>query len=247
MTWKKNVVISCILRPPIFILLFLQQLTTSYDGYRILKKDGDVMVGGILNVHYRNSETSDQCNTFSGIGLGNAEAVIYVIESINKNSTLLPNVTIGYDLRDCCRSNALAMEIAYDFMRDSDPVCISTQDGSTSPNGYVTNNRTKTISALLGPFNSESAVLVGSLLQASDIPVISPSATSDELSSQMYKDVFRTVPPDNWQAEVMADIIELFNWTYVAAVGLDDSYGQSGISSLQKRIIQPENILHRFL
>ena len=234
MSWKKNVVISCILRPPIFILLFLQQLTTSYDGYRILKKDGDVMVGGILNVHYSNSETGDRCNKFSGIGLGNAEAVIYVIESINKNSTLLPNVTIGYDLRDCCRSNALAMEIAYDFMRDSDPVCKSTQDGSTSPNGYVTNNRTKTISALLGPFNSESAVLVGSLLQVSDIPVVSPSATSDELSSQMYKDVFRTVPPDNWQAEVMADIIELFNWTYVAAVGLDDSYGQSGISSLEK-------------
>lgn len=86
------------------------------------------MVGGILNVHYSNSETGDQCNKFSSIGLGNAEAVIYVIESINKNSTLLPNVTIGYDLRDCCRSNALAMEIAYDFMRDSDPVCISTQD-----------------------------------------------------------------------------------------------------------------------
>ena len=233
MRWKKNVVIFCILRPALFILLFFQQLTTCYDGYRIFK-DGDVMVGGMLNVHYSNSETGDQCNKFSGIGLGNAEAMIYVIESINKNSTLLPNVTIGYDLRDCCLSNALAMEIAYDFIRDSDPVCISTQDGSTSPNGYVTNNRTKTISALLGPFNSESAVLVGSLLQVSDIPVVSPSATSDELSSQMYKDVFRTVPLDNWQAEVMADIIELFNWTYVAAVGLDDSYGHSGISSLEK-------------
>ena len=54
------------------------------------------------------------------------------------------------------------------------------------------------------------------------------------MSSQMYKDFFRTVPPDNWQAEVMADIIELFNWTYVAAVGLDDSYGLNGISALEK-------------
>ena len=32
----------------------------------------------------------------------------------------------------------------------------------------------------------------------------------------------------------MADIIERFNWTYVAAVGLDDSYGQNGISALEK-------------
>ena len=55
------------------------------------------------------------------------------------------------------------------------------------------------------------------------------------MSSQMYKDFFRTVPPGNWQAEVMADIIELFNWTYVAAVGLDDSYGLNGISALDRK------------
>ncbi|CAH3020543.1 unnamed protein product [Porites evermanni] len=115
------------------------------------------------------------------------------------------------------------MKIAYDFMCDGDPAHI-----------YVKETKTKTISALVGPTESGSAVLVGSLLQVSDIPVISPSVTSDELSSQMYKNFFRTVPPDNWQAKVMADIIELFNWTYVAAVGLDDSYGHNGISALEK-------------
>ena len=126
------------------------------------------------------------------------------------------------------------MKIAYDFMCDGDPVHMSNKNISTSPTGYVTETKTKTISPLVGPFDSANAVLVGSLLQVSDIPAISPSATSDELSSQMYKNFFRTVPPDNWQAKVMADIIELFNWTYVAAVGLDDSYGQNGISALEK-------------
>ena len=32
----------------------------------------------------------------------------------------------------------------------------------------------------------------------------------------------------------MADIIEHFKWTYVAAVGLDDSYGRNGVWSLAK-------------
>ena len=77
-------------------------------------------------------------------------------------------------------------------------------------------------------------MLVESILQIANIPAISPSATSVELSSQFHKDFFRTVPPDNWQAIVMADIIELFNWTYLAAVGLDDSYGRGGISALEK-------------
>ena len=220
--------LSGILRPPLFILLFLP-LTSSNDGYRNYK-DGDVIVGGLLNIHY--SGTNDQCTELSTTGLGNAEATIFAIEKINKNSTILPNVTIGYDLRDYCYSNARAMKIAYDFMCDGDPVHMSNQNISTSPTRYV--KETKTISALLGPTESGSAVLVGSLLQVSDIPAISPSVTSDELSSQMYKDFFRTVPPDRWQAKVMADIIELFNWTYVAAVGLDDSYGQNGISALEK-------------
>ena len=220
--------LSGILRPPLFILLFLP-LTSSNDGYRNYK-DGDVIVGGLINIHY--SGTNDQCTELSTTGLGYAEATIFAIEKINKNSTILPNVTIGYDLRDYCFSNARAMKIAYDFMCDGDPVHMSNQNISTSPTRYV--KETKTISALLGPTESGSAVLVGSLLQVSDIPAISPSVTSDELSSQMYKDFFRTVPPDRWQAKVMADIIELFNWTYVAAVGLDDSYGQNGISALEK-------------
>ena len=220
--------LSGILRPPLFILLFLP-LTSSNDGYRNYK-DGDVIVGGLINIHY--SGTNDQCTELSTTGLGYAEATIFAIEKINKNSSILPNVTIGYDLRDYCCSNARAMKIAYDFMCDGDPVHMSNQNISTSPTRYV--KETKTISALLGPTESGSAVLVGSLLQVSDIPAISPSVTSDELSSQMYKDFFRTVPPDRWQAKVMADIIELFNWTYVAAVGLDDSYGQNGISALEK-------------
>ena len=231
MTWSKKEVLWCILRPSLLIMLFLQQTITSNHDCKTYK-DGDVVIGGMLNIHY--SETGDQCNRLSTIGLGNAEAIIYAIERINKDSTLLPNVTIGYDLRDCCRSHALAMQIAYDLMREGDPVCMSNQKDSLSLNDYVTNNRPKSISALVGPFSSGSAVLVGSLLQVSDIPAISPSATSKELSSQMYKDFFRTVPPDNWQAEVMADIIERFNWTYVAAVGLDDSYGRNGISALEK-------------
>ena len=220
--------LSCILRPPLFILLFLP-LASSNDANRNYK-DGDVIVGGLLNIHY--SGTDDHCTEFSAIGLGYVEATIFAIEKINKNSTILPNVTIGYDLRDYCWSNARAMKITYDFMCDGDPVHMSNQNISTSPTRYV--KETKTISALLGPTESGSAVLVGSLLQVSDIPAISPSVTSDELSSQMYKDFFRTVPPDRWQAKVMADIIELFNWTYVAAVGLDDSYGQNGISALEK-------------
>ena len=178
------------------------------------------MLGGLFSIHFAGN--GDHCGDLFTMGLGHAEAMIFAIESVNENPNLLPNVTLGYDIRDYCERNALAMQITYDFVRDADPV------------GKITKVRSKPISALVGPYNSASAVLVASLLQVANISAISPSATSTELSSRLYKDFFRTVPPDNWQATVMADIIELFNWTYVAAVGLDDSYGRNGIWALEK-------------
>ena len=165
--------VSCILKPPLFILLFLP-LTSSNDAYRNYK-DGDVIFGGLFPIHYSN--TGDHCTELSTTGLGYAEATMFTIEKINKNSSILPNVTISYDLRDYCGRNARAMKMAYDFMSNGDPVHMSNQNISTCPTGYVKETKTKTIPALLGPFDSDSAVLVGSLLQVSDIPAISPSAT----------------------------------------------------------------------
>ena len=98
-------------------------------------------------------------------------------------------------------------------MRDGDPVCMCNSDINSSAIGNITNVSFKPISALVGPSTSTSAVLVGSLLQVANISAISSSATSVELSSRLYKDFFKTVPPDKWHAKVMADIIELFNWT----------------------------------
>ena len=62
------------------------------------------------------------------------------------------------------------------------------------------------------------------LIQIFYIPAISPTAKSIELSSNVQEHLSRTVPPDVCQGEAVADIIEFFNWRYVAAVRLDDSY-----------------------
>ena len=195
-------------------------------------KDGDVMLGGLFNVRF--SGNGRYCGKLNPEGLGRVEAMIFAIESVNKNPNLLPNVTIGYDIRDYCGSMSVAMKIAYDFVSKS------------MANSSATKVRSKPISALIGPIQSSSAVLVGSLLKVTNIPAISPSATSVELSSQFYKDFFRTVPPDNWQAKVMADIIEFFNWTYVAVVGTEGPYGRSGIWALEKELFKRKSFCIAF-
>ena len=195
-------------------------------------KDGDVILGGLFSINFAGD--GKHCGELFTMDMGNAEAMVFAIESVNQNPNVLPNITVGYDIRNYCESTALAMQITYDLVRAADPLFMSSATDNSFATGNTSKIRSKPISALIGPTSSSSAILVGSLLQVADIPAISPSATSAELSSRLYKDFFRTIPPDNWQAKAMADIIELFNWTYVVAVGLDDSYGRNGIWALEK-------------
>ncbi|KAJ7376032.1 hypothetical protein OS493_037316 [Desmophyllum pertusum] len=46
--------------------------------------------------------------------------------------------------------------------------------------------------------------------------------------------MYRTVPSDTFRAKAIADIVEHFKWSYIAAVGQDDSYGRNGLWSLVK-------------
>ena len=67
-----------------------------------------------------------------------------------------------------------------------------------------------------------------------NVLAVSATTTSPELSSHTYKHLYRTVPSDAFRAKAVADIIEHFNWSYVAAVAIDDSYGRNGVWSVIK-------------
>ena len=159
--------------------------------------------------------------------MGYAEAMVFAIEKVNSDPNLVPNVTLGYDIRDYCYDSALAMEVTYDFVRNADPKCHQENNRSNA-------DHLKPVVAILGPPDSQSSILVAKLFGVHQIPVISPVATSTELSSSLYDNFYRTIPTDKWQTIAMADIVEYFNWTYVGVVALDDSYGRNGLYALQK-------------
>jgi len=192
-------------------------------------KPGDVTLGGLFDVHIKGPNDTCSSELFT-MGLGHVEAMLFAIERINDDSSILPNVTIGYDIRDYCENAGMAMTMAYDMVRSTDPFC---QSGKNRTNDLSSH---PPVVAIIGPHDSISAVLVGGLLQVNGIAAISPSATSHELSSKMYRNFFRTVPCDTWQAKVMADIIEYFNWTYVATIALDDTYGRQGVWAVEKEV-----------
>jgi metabotropic glutamate receptor 2/3 len=75
---------------------------------------------------------------------------------------------------------------------------------------------------------------VANLFRLFKIPQISYASTSAALSDKTRFDYFaRTVPPDNFQAKAIADIVDAFNWTYVSTVASEGNYGEMGIESFK--------------
>ncbi|KAG7222607.1 hypothetical protein INR49_016144, partial [Caranx melampygus] len=76
-----------------------------------MHKPGDVVLGGLFEVHYTSvfpewTFTSEpqqpSCKGFDTLGFRHAITMAFAIDEINKNSSLLPNVTLGYSLYDNC-------------------------------------------------------------------------------------------------------------------------------------------------
>lgn len=65
------------------------------------------------------------------------------------------------------------------------------------------------------------------------IPQISYASTSAELSDKSRFEYFsRVVPPDNFQAQAIVEVVRQLGWKYVSTVAVEGNYGEKVISTL---------------
>ena len=200
-----------------FVLFYLTVLSVAVQGPY---KYGDIILGGLLRVHLR-GDSENQCGELDVRGLNRVFAMIFAIEKINNDSKLLRNISLGYDIRDYCEISLKATRISYDLIKDKLFTNITQSKLGRQP-----------IAALIGPDESNTAVVIAGLLQALNVSAISPTATSPALSANSYQYLYRAPPSDSFKGKAMADLIEHFKWSYVAAIGQDDSYGRNGLWSV---------------
>ena len=184
------------------------------------------MLGGLFSIRHLQGTSEDKCGVITK-EVAQAQAMIFATDKINNDPNLLPNISLGYDIRDYCESITKATRITYELFKD-------TYTCNCYKNTTHRNIRKSSIVALIGPTFSSTALVLGGILQMLNVTAISGTTTSPELSSYTYKHLHRSVPSDTYLSKAVADIIHHFNWTYVAAVGVDDSYGRNGIWSVIK-------------
>lgn len=220
----------------------IPSLGCSHTPYHVAEycKEGDVILAGLFSIHDKTA--NDECDTnVNPQQLANAEAMVYAIEQVNNNPFLLPNISLGYRIFDTCgspeKANSLAFSFVFDKALDERLQKFNVTEEEFNHLLQVNKSR-QPIAVVIGPVDSASAVVVANTLQVGNLPLISPSATSDELSKTHFRTFFRTVAPDSQQAKAISDIIEHFNWTYIAIISSESSYGRFGARAMEREALE---------
>ncbi|KAK2582491.1 hypothetical protein KPH14_004793 [Odynerus spinipes] len=96
------------------------------DGSKLIRINGDVILGGIFPMHEQVWVRSRGAGTIGQSpcgavkeekGVQRLEAMLYALDEINANFELLPNTTLGGLILDSCSSETYALDQSMEFMR----------------------------------------------------------------------------------------------------------------------------------
>uniref|UniRef100_A0A8C9SG59 Olfactory receptor C family, h1 n=1 Tax=Scleropages formosus TaxID=113540 RepID=A0A8C9SG59_SCLFO len=156
---------------------------------------------------------SETFSVFNSINLREfryAQAMIFAIEEINNSNSLLPNVTLGYEIYDSCTSTVGAMRAAMALVNGQDQTAHSGCAGKP------------VVHAIVGESESSSTIVIARTTGTFHIPIVT--------NKNEFPTFFRTIPSDYYQSRALAQLVKHFGWTWVGTVRSDNDYGNNGMS-----------------
>ncbi|XP_049432619.1 extracellular calcium-sensing receptor-like [Epinephelus fuscoguttatus] len=203
-----------------------------------MHKAGDVVLGGLFQVHFfsvfsdlsfTSKPQQPTCHSFDVLGFRRAQTMAFAIDEINRNSNLLPNVTLGYSLYDNCGKLGIGFRAALSLAsgREEQFMLDKTCVGNPPVLGIV------------GDSSSTRSIAISSVLGLYRVPMVSHFATCSCLSDrQKFPSFFRTIPSDAFQVRAMIQILRHFGWTWAGLLISDDDYGLHAARSFQSDLAQ---------
>ncbi|KAK2912387.1 hypothetical protein Q8A73_006500 [Channa argus] len=211
-----------------------------------LFQDGDVIFGGLFNLHYQTPAIDHDfiklqhfkpCTGLEYAPLQYMYAMVFALEEINDNPTLLPGVKLGYHMFDCCGQSPWAPQAALSLAGGDSVSCNLSDDSG----GYEEEKKEKErllvlslsflplnnhpVPLIIGGASSVTAETLSRILGPLSVPLISYLASCSCLSDRVqYPNFFRTIPSDTYQARAIAQLAIRFNWTWIGAVVANNNY-----------------------
>uniref|UniRef100_A0A3P9L148 Taste receptor type 1 member 1-like n=1 Tax=Oryzias latipes TaxID=8090 RepID=A0A3P9L148_ORYLA len=179
------------------------------------KMKGDYLLGGLFDIHHVSLQKY---------------MMRFSIEEINNSTSLLPNVTLGYEIFDHC-SDTKNFPGIFSLM---------SVDGSVQP-WKESVNFSKVI-AVVGTDTSTASLAFAPLFMKDLVPMVCLHGASSSVFSrkQNFPSFLRTVHPNKDVIEIILRFLEKFKWTWVAFLYIDDDYGRDGLDLFRKKIKDTE-------
>ncbi|XP_041796567.1 extracellular calcium-sensing receptor-like [Chelmon rostratus] len=153
----------------------------------------------------------------------------FAIDEINRNSNLLPNVTLGYSLYDNCVKLGIGFRAALSLANGQEEQFILDETCVGAP----------PVLGIVGDSSSTRSIAISTVLGLYRVPMVSYFATCSCLSDrQKFPSFFRTIPSDAFQVRAMIQILNHFGWTWAGLLVSDDDYGLHAARSFQSDLAQ---------
>ncbi|XP_033109263.1 uncharacterized protein LOC117110613 [Anneissia japonica] len=192
---------------------------------------GNIILGGLFGIHEGAPyPSSSGCGNVSADGIQQLEALLYALDRLNKDSSVLPNITIGLDAFDTCNSPSRAGNLVIKLVGGAE----FNESGSGQRKDQSGN--VEHLYGIIGPGSNDECVEVLKVLGIYDIPDISYSAQSASLSNTYnYPTFARTVSVETMPVAAIIEILVAKGWKYVQAIITPNSYGWNSYSVLSQQ------------
>ncbi|XP_059842212.1 extracellular calcium-sensing receptor-like [Hypanus sabinus] len=152
--------------------------------------------------------------------------MIFAIEEINHNENLLPGITLGYQIHDDCSSPAIASKAAL--------ALINGEDESIE---YPQCRGSSNVASIVGCDLSTNSIVTARAIGSFGIPLVSYYATCSCLSDKKeYPTFFRTIPSDQYQSKILAELVRTFGWTWIGTIRSNTEYGNFGMQGFVEHV-----------
>uniref|UniRef100_A0A8C3S7B9 Taste receptor type 1 member 2 n=1 Tax=Chelydra serpentina TaxID=8475 RepID=A0A8C3S7B9_CHESE len=214
------------------VLLTMAGSETQYSDFHLA---GDYLLGGLFSLHaetmsspHLSHSAVPTCQEYKLkiAGYSYLRAMRFAVEQINNSSTLLPGVSLGYEMVDVCYFTNSIHPILYFLANNHSVVQLHNNYTHFQPR----------VLAVIGPDSSPAAVIVAHVLSLFLIPQISYRATTNELDNrERFPSAFRAISSMEQQIVAMLFLLKEFQWNWINVLYSDDDYGRQNLKLLRAR------------
>ncbi|XP_063281785.1 vomeronasal type-2 receptor 116-like [Pelobates fuscus] len=150
------------------------------------------------------------------------------LHELNKDSKILPNITLGYHAYDSCSNGLKAVKSVLQIL--SGP-------GKTIPNYSC--SKEGQLAGVIGNHYSTTTIPIAQTLGIYKYTQISYGATNYLLSDRdTYPAFFRTMQNDHINYSVISKLLKYFGWTWVGLFASDDDMGEEETQILTNNMLR---------